>query len=193
MSKEDEGKSKRSADQVWNALAPALNETDQTISRLQSELAATRAELSQLVDIFVGQGTLTPNHRKLLSRVARSAGEPPRVHLQVVADKYVMEGSDVDCDSLLPICRARCCSLHFPLSRQDLDEGKVRWQIDNPYMIRQNSDGYCTHIDRASKHCTVYEVRPAACRGFDCREDPRIWTDFEKRILAPWPAWVKPD
>lgn len=193
MSSEDEGNPTWTADQVWDKLAPALRESEQTVSRLQSELSATRAELSQLVDILVGQGSLTQGHRKLLGRVARSAGEPPRVHLQVVTDKYSMEGSDVDCDSLLSICRARCCSLHFPLSRQDLDEGHVRWQIDNPYMIRQESDGYCTHIDRPSKHCTVYQVRPAACRGFDCREDPRIWTDFEKKILAPWPAWVKPD
>jgi hypothetical protein len=31
----------------------------------------------------------------------------------------------------------------------------------------------------------VYEHRPAICRTYDCRKDPRIWIDFEKRIPAP--------
>jgi hypothetical protein len=30
------------------------------------------------------------------------------------------------------------------------------------------------------------------CRGYDCREDRRIWLDFEKRIPAPDLAAVVP-
>jgi Fe-S-cluster containining protein len=41
------------------------------------------------------------------------------------------------------------------------------------------------HFDRESGRCLVYENRPATCRVFDCRDDKRIWTDFEKRIPAP--------
>jgi hypothetical protein len=30
----------------------------------------------------------------------------------------------------------------------------------------------------------VHGQRPEACRVYDCRNDKRIWKDFEKRILA---------
>jgi Fe-S-cluster containining protein len=49
------------------------------------------------------------------------------------------------------------------------------------------SDGQCSHLDRKTHGCTIYQQRPAACRGFDCRGDSRIWLDFEKRIIAPLP------
>ena len=41
------------------------------------------------------------------------------------------------------------------------------------------------HNDPSSHGCTVHEYRPRVCRRYDCRHDPRIWTDFENRIPAP--------
>ena len=49
-------------------------------------------------------------------------------------------------------------------------------------------------MDRATHRCGVYEQRPIPCRGYDCREDGRIWLDFERRVVNPaihdpgWPA-----
>jgi hypothetical protein len=31
----------------------------------------------------------------------------------------------------------------------------------------------------------VHHARPRTCRVYDCRRDPRIWLDFERRIPAP--------
>jgi hypothetical protein len=74
----------------------------------------------------------------------------------------------------------------FPLSTTDLDEGVIRWDYGQPYMIRQRaSDGYCVHNDPASRGCTVHAQRPATCRRYDCRNDTRVWLDFEARIPAP--------
>ncbi len=73
----------------------------------------------------------------------------------------------------------------FPLSYQDLDEGKVEWDYALPYLIRQGADRYCVHSHPETRGCTVYEQRPAACRTYDCRNDKRIWLDFEGRIPAP--------
>lgn len=87
--------------------------------------------------------------------------------------------------SILPICGGRCCTLHFALSTQDLDEGVIRWDYGRPYLIRQRaSDGRCVHSDPERGHCTAYEHRPLPCRTYDCRDDPRIWADFDKKILA---------
>ena len=93
--------------------------------------------------------------------------------------------SQPPCEELIPICKGRCCQLRFALSTQDLDEGVVRWDYGRPYMIRQRaSDRYCVHSDPATKFCTVREVRPGICRTYHCKDDTRIWKDYENRIPA---------
>jgi hypothetical protein len=107
-------------------------------------------------------------------------------------DKYAFEkGVEIDCASRIPLCHATCCRLPFALSKQDVREGIVRWDLGQPYMIDQGADGYCNHLDRSACTCTIWKNRPVPCRGFDCRTDKRIWLDFDKRI--PNPAVDRPD
>ena len=105
------------------------------------------------------------------------------VQIANLPDKY--ESRDlpmIDCDRRLPLCRARCCKLPFALSQQDIDEGVVRWDPDRPYMIARKNK-CCTHLENG--RCSVYEQRPAVCRVYDCRNDERIWIDFESYIAQP--------
>lgn len=98
-------------------------------------------------------------------------------------DKYgPVELPGIDCASRLPLCKARCCTLPFALSQQDVDEGIVRWDPEQPYMIARR-DRTCTHLEGG--RCSVYEQRPHVCRVYDCSQDERIWIDFEKRIPQP--------
>jgi Fe-S-cluster containining protein len=100
--------------------------------------------------------------------------------------KYEAEGASPPCAELMPICEARCCTLSFALSTEDLDEGVIRWDYGQPYLIRQRaSDRYCVHNHPDSHGCTVHELRPRVCRVYDCRKDDRIWLDYEQRIPAP--------
>ncbi len=102
--------------------------------------------------------------------------------------KYDAVVESPPCEELLPLCHSRCCRLRFALSTEDLDEGIVRWDYGRPYLIRQReSDRYCVHNDPETKFCTVHAVRPRVCRSYHCKDDPRIWTDYEKRIPAPDP------
>ncbi|MEO7091677.1 MAG: YkgJ family cysteine cluster protein, partial [Polyangiales bacterium] len=102
--------------------------------------------------------------------------------------KYDAVVESPPCEELIPICHGRCCRLRFALSTEDLDEGVVRWDYGRPYLIRQReSDGRCVHNDPETKFCTVHAVRPRVCRVYHCKDDPRIWTDYEKRIPAPDP------
>jgi hypothetical protein len=101
-------------------------------------------------------------------------------------DKYAFQGEvQIDCGSRVHLCQAACCRLWFPLSRQDVDEGVVRWDLRFPYIIAQDGDGYCKHLDHATGQCAVYQHRPLPCRTFDCRKDQRIWLDFENKVINP--------
>lgn len=101
-------------------------------------------------------------------------------------DKYAYAGQvQIDCASRLPLCRAACCRLSFALSAQDLEEGIVKWDLGRPYMIRRSTDNYCHHLDRGACGCGIYAARPLVCRSYDCRQDTRIWQDFEQRITSP--------
>jgi Fe-S-cluster containining protein len=108
-----------------------------------------------------------------------------------MGDKYAVDESvEIDCQSRIPLCQARCCTFKFFLSKQDLDEGAASWDYGNPYWIKQGTDGYCVHCDPGSRGCTIHAQRPHVCRKYDCREDKRVWLDFERRIPATMP---KPD
>jgi Fe-S-cluster containining protein len=110
-----------------------------------------------------------------------------RVAIDVAAEsKYDVEVQGPPCMELMHICHARCCRLTFSLSTEDLDEGVVRWDYGQPYLIRQRaSDGYCVHNSPETGGCTVHPNRPRVCRVYDCRTDERIWIDYEKKIVAP--------
>jgi hypothetical protein len=101
-------------------------------------------------------------------------------------DKYEIGELDIPCHELLELCEARCCRLNFALTTQDLNEGRIRWDYARPYWILQRAkDGYCAHNHPDTYRCDAYGQRPAPCRDFDCRSDPRVWLDYEKRIPAP--------
>lgn len=115
-------------------------------------------------------------------------------------DKYSFEGgAKIDCENRLGQCHAACCKLPFALSKQDVEEGIVRWDFSAPYVIARRPDGYCQHLDREKKCCSVYGQRPVPCRGYDCSKDKRIWLDFDNYVINPkinepdWPRGLKPE
>jgi hypothetical protein len=157
----------------------------------QIELDRIDAVLAALIQTLLETRRLDPVRVEALlpaanARLEARAGVQASVEVGPALDKYeVSSPTDLDCAALIPLCQGRCCRLMFSLSFQDLDEGQVRWDYRRPYRIRQREDGVCVHADPATHACGVYEVRPATCRRYDCRKDPRIWEDFERRIPAP--------
>lgn len=101
-------------------------------------------------------------------------------------DKYTFDQeAHVDCESRLDVCKASCCKLPFALSKQDVEEGIIRWEFGRPYLIAHGEDGYCIHMDRDTYRCTVRDHRTVPCRGFDCRDNKKwhLWCDYEKKIM----------
>jgi Fe-S-cluster containining protein len=101
-------------------------------------------------------------------------------------DKYKFEGgAEIDCENRVHLCKAACCRLRFALSRQDIEEGVVKWDLSRPYLITRGADGYCSHFRRNGCHCSIYSQRPVPCRAYDCRTDKRVWADFENKVISP--------
>lgn len=101
-------------------------------------------------------------------------------------DKYKFNStSEIDCESRVSLCKASCCRLPFALSKQDIREGVVHWDLGQPYIIAQGKDGYCCHLMGKSRQCSIRQHRPVPCRAYDCSKDQTIWLDFEERIINP--------
>jgi len=103
-------------------------------------------------------------------------------------DKYNFEHeANIDCESRLSICKAMCCRFPFALSRQDVEEGIVRWDFGKPYLVARDDDGYCIHLDRETYKCKIYENRPVPCRGFNCKDNEKwkVWLDYDKKLINP--------
>ena len=158
-----------------------------------AEVHQTSAMLRALIALLVESGVLD---RETLA--ARCQEESEQLRHQYITrgmavamqefsvSKYEFQGGAViDCENRLHLCKAACCRLPLALSKEDVQEGIVRWDLGQPYIIARNQDGYCTHLEQGTCRCTVYAHRPIPCRGYDCRNDQRIWLDFENRVVNP--------
>lgn len=163
---------------------------------------ATRldAYLTGLLDVLIEQGVVdverlsevvTANRRQQaadeVARIAEGGGIKNWPTVVVREDPDDDEESPsrvaVDCEARMPICKAVCCSLKFPLSPREIEAGRVKWDLGHPYVIRHSDQGFCVHNDRASGRCAVYENRPQVCRDYSCATDERIWKDFDAMVL----------
>jgi hypothetical protein len=160
---------------------------------LRRELAALQARFNVLTDVLVAAELLAPGHLTLMDNEARDAanlGKRPTIQLRVLDGKPA-PAAEIDCASRVHLCHARCCTMQVTLCEPELADG-IAWEIEQPYLMRRGVDGYCHYIDRGGGGCTIYERRPYECRIYDCRNDTRIWVDFERRIPAELPASFQP-
>jgi Fe-S-cluster containining protein len=168
---------------------PPLDEvTVAAIRRMVEDLAGRddhgdlARRLEALIDLLVMNGQLMPEHRAWLEGLH---GERTQIKIQVFNDKRSLASPDVDCATLMPLCKGRCCAMAVSLSREDLREGRLQWDLSDPYTLARDPDtGYCQYMARDGG-CQAYHDRPSTCRTYDCRRDPRVWLDYDRRIPAP--------
>ena len=149
------------------------------------------AELYSLIKLLVAKGIIGADEleqykqevRKRLDDSFKEADIGVRVRRDTESK---MEEVRVDCEKRMHICKAACCTLTYPLSIQDVNQG-IRWSLARPFMNAREADGYCIHLQRDTLKCSIYEQRPAICREYSCRNDRRIWLDFDKMIINPNP------
>jgi len=170
-----------------------------------AEVHEANATVQAMVELLIERGVLD---REVLEARQQAAAEQLRrayfergmgVAIQEFGvSKYRFHGgAEIDCENRLHLCKASCCKLPLALSKEDVQEGIVRWDLGRPYMIAQGKDHYCVHLNRETHCCGVYANRPIPCRGYDCREDKRIWLDFANKVINPqiddpgWPACLE--
>lgn len=178
-----------------------LNANTQLAFEAQCQLAA-------LTSLFCQKGIITAKELEEQEEIA--AQELGKVFQErelgvmiqnPAPDKYSLKEEAVkfDCANRIHLCRAACCRLSFALSGQDVQEGIVRWNLGRPYMIAHQKDGYCSHLDRETLTCTIYKHQPVICQTYHCRNDRRIWVDFDSMVINPeiirsdWPYCTKPE
>lgn len=180
---------RRRTHELLSAMQDRLDAQGQRLEAAEQAADGARAALALLAKLLAEKGALNPGHERLLAKIAERPTAPPAparagVHLAIYQDKHAVENSDVDCLERLHLCFGRCCTFDHELTTQDLDDG-IKFDVERPYSIRHEADRYCTHYDRARGGCGTYHTRPATCRIYSCKDDKRIWIDFEKRIPAP--------
>jgi Fe-S-cluster containining protein len=170
--------------------------THTALSETADRLSEVEAMLYGLIDVVVQRGAVDASEIGAASAKVRAAldaaGETvsPGVALRVDPEIAATQAFvPVNCDERLPICKGICCKLSFALSQAEVEAGRVRWDLGQPYFIRHEADGRCTHQDRQCHRCGVYEDRPAVCKGYSCANDTRIWKDFEKMTLNT--EWIE--
>ncbi len=176
-----------------NEVAGGLLYCHSRLNSNTSKLLESASFLYALVELLTDKGLvelseLEEKKREVAERLLESfLGKGMGVAMQEdERDKYTFDETvEIDCESRVHLCKAACCRMSFALSQQDVEEGVIKWDLGRPYLIAQDADGYCRHLDRKSSCCTVRDQRPLPCRGYDCRKDKRVWVDFEKRIINP--------
>lgn len=180
--------------------------TQATLQKLVTQITDTRDVLAELVRILQTKGILETDDDDA-GPVPVAVEEPPEPEEPGPADtprgsRPSMEGGDawhwpavalgvdaeggsepVNCAERLHVCQAVCCKLSFALTGPEVDAGKVRWDLGFPYHIRHDVHGMCVHHDANGGGCTVYADRPGVCRRYSCKNDGRIWKDFEAMEL----------
>lgn len=69
----------------------------------------------------------------------------------------------VSCSS----CEAVCCRLTVVLEDSDrVAEHLIVRGANGVAVMAHAEDGWCIALDRASKSCSIYELRPSVCRRF---------------------------
>lgn len=179
--------------EMYNVLSSGLSYTHTRINFNTTKTLESSSFLYALVELLNEKGLLSieeldERKKQVAERLVRKFKESG-VGLMCQDpehDKYTFKHeARVDCNSRLPICKAICCKFPFALSRQDVEEGIIRWNFGRPYLIAHNADGYCVHLDRKTYQCTVHRNRPVPCRGFDCKDNEKwqVWVDYEKKIV----------
>lgn len=156
------------------------------LSRISNKMNEMDAFLNGIADLLLKKHIIreedlaTSVEQNKAEMVEKNTVFLPKIALR--KDEEEITFVPVNCEERMHICKAVCCKLHFALNQEEVESGVIKWNLGEPYFIRQRKDGYCVH-NQGNGCCSIYENRPGVCRYYSCRNDNRIWKDFDKMEL----------
>ena len=102
----------------------------------------------------------------------------------------------VNCDEGRKIgCKTFCCRLLVRLTDEEVR--KLYGEPSLKRFVDKDIDGYCTHFDRESQRCNIWENRPQVCREYECNSDFLLqiavrheFTNIAELVLASRSAYI---
>jgi len=169
--------------------------THTTIGKQSERINEIESFLYGLSDLMIKKGIVLPEELATAAEDVRNEmfekGEQVHGGVGIRIDKSEKDREfiPVNCDERIHICKAICCKLNFPLSVEEIESGNVKWDLGQPYFIRHEENGYCSHLNTKNKCCSIYNNRPGICRKYSCANDKRIWKDFDNIVLNQ--EWIE--
>jgi Fe-S-cluster containining protein len=168
--------------------------THTSLSRQAERINEIESFLYGLIDSLLEKGVLDKEQLEECVKKVRNETLSKKEHfhaeIAIRNDKSKGEKSiPVDCRKRIHICKAVCCRLNYALSVEEIESGKIKWDLGQPYFIRHQLNGYCSHFDPEKASCSIYSERPEVCRKYTCANDKRIWKDFENMELNK--EWIQ--
>lgn len=159
------------------------------IPKMQSALREMKLDLELIKHALVAlKQTGVLNREQIEAELVREVFPPNRPNAAygvVVVEEKTVPVAAMECQIRLHICKAICCRI-FPvhLTAREVHSNLYRWNPKQPYSLRKNRLG-CIHLEAGTCRCNIYAERPQICQSYSCREDKRVWQDFDRMILNP--------
>ena len=162
--------------------------THTALSGLAQRTYETESIVLGLVDVLLGKGVIDENG---LSAAANDARDAMDERGETTMPGLPLRSNPRDRG---PDRGGRLRRAHARLPRDLLqaqlrahrtgDRGRQRQVGPRPSLPDPSrEDGFCTHCDRGTGACGVYDDRPAICRAYSCAGTTRIWKDFDNMVL----------
>ena len=102
------------------------------------------------------------------------------IPIKVIIMEHDLPESNVPCESVK--CTECCEKLSPFLTEEEFKSGRYIYTLlqsgdpEKPVIAIPRTDHGCIYLDR-NKKCTIYDIRPKACRQFDCRSNHHYTID----------------
>jgi Fe-S-cluster containining protein len=155
------------------------------IESLQNELRNVMMDVALVKRALVSLGQVGVMERQRIEKELILELFPPK-HAPsglgvVVAHHKNQDSVELDCEKRIPVCQQACCRIfNIHLNSEEAESGRFDWNPRMPYTMLKNHLG-CTYLSQGK--CLIYHHRPKTCFTYSCKNDRRIWEDYEKMVL----------
>ncbi|MDR2641330.1 MAG: YkgJ family cysteine cluster protein [Planctomycetaceae bacterium] len=157
------------------------------INAIQNELRTLIMDVTLLKRALMSLGQIGVMERQRIEKELIIELFPPKqvrpgLGIVVAQDESKLPIEE-DCEKRIHLCKQACCRIfEVHLNADEIESGQFDWNPRSPYSLHKNHSG-CVHLVQCK--CTIYHNRPATCYTYSCKNDPRIWLNYENIELNP--------